>query len=115
MHQCCECHEDFISCDPTAIAMKAKLTPSTNYYYTITDKNGIVVTKAFTTDINGNWSIPKTDLPADYLVQGACFRISVTDAAYDNVPVSMMLTLAVSCIEVNVKCTKGEAKTFIGW
>ena len=111
----CGCYSDFISCDPDEIIIKAKLTPSTDYFYTIADKFGNQITKQFTTDANGDWKIPKTDLPADFLIEGAKFKITVTVDAHDAVAETMLLTQAINCIDVEVKCVDGEAKEFIGW
>ena len=111
----CKCHKDFISCQPDAIVMNMALDPASTYYYTITDCMGTVITKEFTTDEDGKWSILKSDLPENYLVQGSCFTIKVTKEAHNGLPVNMMITTPVNCIEVNVKCIEGEPKDFIGW
>jgi hypothetical protein len=111
----CGCYQDFVSCDPTTIAMKAKLTAITNYFYTITDHKGTIITKPFTTDANGYWSIEKADLPDDFLMQGTEFTVTVTAVANNNLPLQMMITQPINCIDVKVKCIEGEVKAFIGW
>jgi len=114
MRDKCECLCDFVSCNPDAITMKAKLAANSNYHYSIEAK-GVNVTKAFVTDENGFWSIPKSDLPSDFISDGTEFQLTVTKDANDGLPVNMLVAYPVNCINVHVKCIEGEQKAFIGW
>lgn len=111
----CGCIQDIVSCDVAAIDMKVKLSPSSNFFYTITTRNGKIITKPFTTDINGNWEIKKEDLPEDFLSEGTNFKVEVTENANDGLPLNMLMTMPINCIDVEVKCIEGETKDFIGW
>jgi len=111
------CHStfpDYISPNVDAIHFNAKLKPSTDYVYVITDRFGSKISKEFTTDADGLWSIPKTDLPDGFLAPGNKFHVEVIGAIDDLSPMYMIVQQPVNKLEVQVLQADGIEKDFIG-
>ena len=59
---CLPCFKDWISCGNDDIIVKGTLNPTTDYTWVLKNK-GAVYTGGFTTDAEGNFSIPVSELP----------------------------------------------------
>jgi hypothetical protein len=60
---CITCFKDWISCGETAIYVQATLLPSTNYTWIITTPQGAKYLGTTTTDADGFFVIPVSELP----------------------------------------------------
>ena len=69
MNQCINCFTDYIVKCQDHIQVNAKLEPTTEYIWVIIDKFSRQYRGAFTTDAEGFWQIPITDLPAGLLTE----------------------------------------------
>lgn len=66
MATCQTCYKDWISCGVETLHITGTLQADTDYIWTITNKGAKYQGEA-TTDVNGHFSIPVTDLPAAIL------------------------------------------------
>lgn len=111
---CKSTFSDYISPNEDAIKFNAKLKPTTDYVYVITDRFGSKISKTFSTDANGLWEIPKTDLPDGFLAPGNKFSVEVITAVDDLSPLYMVVQQPVNKLDVQVLQTSGIEKDFIG-
>lgn len=105
---------DYVSANQDSVKFNAKLEPTTEYYFLITDRTGRKISKLFTTDADGLWEIPKTDLPDGFLAPGNKFKVEILRDKDDLVPIYAIVQTPVSALDVEVKHTDGVVKDFIG-
>lgn len=106
MADCPKCYKDWISCGVESLQVTGTLDPDTAYIWTITNKGAKYQGEA-TTDADGHFTIPVTDLPAAILNPYAgSFVLSVTaNDAYQCAGVSFNDSAycdAYPCIEFEV-------------
>ena len=74
---------EFKDCESSYL-FEVDLTPSTSYFYEITDKFGNVYQKAFTTDEDGYFSISPNDFPPYLLTNaGGNFTLIIKESLTD--------------------------------
>jgi hypothetical protein len=106
-HQCCPCFEDYIVKCPDEIQVNAQLTPLTEYIWVITDKFDKQYSGTFTTDENGFWTIPVTDLPDGLLTEfSGNFKLEVLDDSCK--PIKFLVASEYDCINFTVKAGTRE-------
>lgn len=100
----CECcYTDYLVKCPTELTVYAKLKPSTNYTWVITDKFDNQYEGDAVTDLNGFFTIPVEDLPAGLLTQySGSFKLEVKDAESCK-PVNFKMAGEYDCINFHVK------------
>lgn len=105
--QCCPCFEDYIVKCPEYIQVYAQLTPLTAYSWVITDKFDRQYQGDFTSDENGFWQIPITDLPEGLLTEfSGNFKLQVMDG--DCKPVKFLVASEYDCINFDIKAGTRE-------
>lgn len=105
MHtQCDNCFTDYIvQCNDT-INVFAKLQPNEQYYWVITDKFTRQYAGDFTTDVNGFWAIPVTDLPEGLLTEySGTFTLQVFADAYACSPLTFLIAQEYDCLVFNIR------------
>lgn len=101
--KCTCCFDDFlVKCEET-INVYAKLEVTTEYYWVITDKFNRQYQGQFTTDVDGFWTIPITDLPAGLLTEfSGSFKLEVFNDPNGCAPVRFLIAQSTDCIMFRV-------------
>lgn len=104
MNTCTCCFEDYlVKCGET-ITVNAQLQPNEDYRWVITDKFDRQYEGAFTTDSDGFWQIPVSDLPAGLLTEfSGEFKLQVYGIADDCHPVPFKIAQVTDCINFTVR------------
>lgn len=102
-NKCTWCFEDYVvKCDDE-INVFAKLTPTTNYKWVITDKFDRQYSGDFTTDADGFWVIPVADLPPGLLTEfSGQFKLQVFEGDSNCTPINFLIAQMTDCITFNV-------------
>lgn len=101
-NNCTCCFTDYLVKCSTEINVFAKLTASTEYTWVITDKFDRQYSGAFTTDGDGFWSIPVTELPAGLLTEfSGSFKLQVYQGE-NCAPVNFEVMQVTNCIVFDV-------------
>ena len=102
MSSCACCFEDYLAKCNTEITVYAKLSPTTDYRWVITDKNDKKYEGDFTTDADGFWVIPVDQLPPGLLTEySGQFTLQVYDDGCK--PVKFLIAQEHDCIDFTVK------------
>lgn len=109
INDCTCCFTDYLIKCSTEINVFAKLTPTTDYVWVITDKFNRQYSGEFTTDAEGFWSIPVADLPAGLLTEfSGSFMLKVYDAADSCSPVRFLIAQETDCINFTISAGTRE-------
>lgn len=101
--ECKHAFSDFISNCQTGIIVNAHITPITNYQWLIVDKFDNEYVGTLTTDANGNFTIPVTDLPPGLLNSySGWFALQVLEL-YTAKPVELKMSQFYDAIQFQVK------------
>lgn len=107
------CFEDYVVKCPETIDIFAKLEPTSEYKWVITDKFNRQYSGDFTTDVNGFWQIPVAELPDGLLTEfSGHFKIQVF-AEGNCAPVKFLIAQQSDCIVFDVNAGTRE-KSNIG-
>lgn len=102
MHSCNTCFTDYVVKCPEFIQVYAKLTPATNYTWIITDKFDRQYSGDITTDADGFFQIPVTDLPEGLLTEfSGEFTLTIQDG--DCKPVKFLAASEYDCLTFTAK------------
>lgn len=106
MNNCCQpcCFEDIISaCPPEGIKVNAKLEPTTDYVWIITDQHGNIYAIEFTTDGEGYGTIVTAELPEGFCnPYNAGFTIQVKKTVEDCDFIPLVFPIKYTCINVKM-------------
>lgn len=102
MSNCACCFEDYIAKCNLEIQMYLQLAPLTGYRWVITDKFDKKYEGDFTSDANGFWVIPVSDLPSGLLTEySGLFTIEILDSGCR--PVKFKAAQEFYCAQFTVK------------
>lgn len=110
MSNCNCCFEDYVVKCNTEIQAYLQLSPLTSYTWVITDKFDHRYEGEFTTDSDGFWVIPVSDLPPGLLTEySGSFTLHVHDANCK--PIKFKAAQQFDCVEFTVKGGTYEKNT----
>lgn len=111
---CLTCFSDYLVKCSTNINVFARLTPLTQYEWVITDKFDREYSGLFTTDADGFWQIPVTDLPDGLLTEFSgtfelqVFEFEVYPSQSKCAPVKFKIAQEYDCIVFNLRAGTRE-------
>lgn len=110
MSNCNCCFEDYVVKCNTQIQAYLQLSPLTSYTWVITDKFDHRYEGDFTTDSDGFWVIPVSDLPPGLLTEySGSFTLHVHDAGCK--PIKFKAAQQFDCVQFTVKGGTYEKNT----